>query len=304
MVDLAGEAAVGWASMLSGLIRVARPGALYPDAARVLALLEFCTRVAPKKTQAEVTVSGLSGLPAAAVLERLTAMQEVAAQYLRDHGARPSRASSGWSTTLAAAPLPPLVSSQARLVSKGRGPGRFLVTSDRWVGAAGCPARYTFHLSDATGRYLGVDKAEQAVVKEPLRRALEVACREDAEQAYLQLGAIDGVQVGEVVMGQLGPFEAPKRVASPRAPLKAFLDAQPVTGVLHLVLERAGSDVAADVSLDPFAPLDLGPDALRRRATLGFHVSRERRLCCPAELHAPLQAHLRALGASLVVRCR
>jgi hypothetical protein len=304
-LELEGEAVAGWATLLSRLIRVARPGALYPDAARLLQLLDFCTRVAPKKTQAEVIVSTRSGLPAAKGLEKLTAMREVAANYLRDHGAKPSRASHGWSTTLAAAELPPLVSTQARLVSKTRGgPRRFLVVHERWEGALGCPARYTFHLSDASGRYVGVDKSDQAQVKDPLRVALEVACRENAELAFLHLGALEGVQVGEVVMGQVGPFEAPYWVPEPRAPLSGFLQPLPATGVLHLVLERAASDIAADMSLDPFVPLEVGPEALQRRAALGFHVSRERRLCCPAELQGPLQAHLATLGASLIVRAR
>ena len=260
--------------------------------------MDFCTRVAPKKTQAEVAVSKLSGLPATQVLEKLSAMREVAVAYLRQHGAKPSRAAQGWSTPLAAAELPPLMSTEARLVSKGRGPGRYSVVHERWEGSSGCPTRFTFHLSDASGRYLSVDKSDQAQVKPLLRIALEVACRENAEQAFLQVGALDGVQVGDVVMGQLGPFEAPQWIPGDQQPLRSF------DGVLHLVLERAASDVAADMSLDPFVPLEVGPDALKRRAALGFHVSRERRLCCSQAQQRPLQAHLKKLGASLVVRSK
>ena len=61
MAHLEGEAAVAWASLLSRLVRVARPGALYPDAGRLLQLLAFCARVAPKKTQASVKVNPLTG---------------------------------------------------------------------------------------------------------------------------------------------------------------------------------------------------------------------------------------------------
>ena len=193
MVELEGEDAVAWASRLSGLIRVARPGALYPEPGRLLALLEFCARVAPRKARAEVAVSVGSGLPAIRVLEKLTAMRDVAISYLRDHGAKPSRASHAWSMSLAAAQLPPVASTAARLVSKALGPRRFLVVHERWVGSLGCPARFTFHLSDATGRYVGVDKADQAQVKEALRLELEVACRENAERAYLHVGALEGV---------------------------------------------------------------------------------------------------------------
>lgn len=303
-MELEGAAAVAWASQVSRLIRIARPGALYPDASRLLQLLDFCARVAPKKTSAEVVLSAISGLPAGKVLTKLTAMREVAVNYLRDHGSKPSRTSQGWSTTLAAAELPPLVSTHARLVSRAKGTRRFLVIHERWEGAHGCPARYTFHLSDTTGRFVGVDKRDQAQVKEPLKVALEVACRETAEQAFLQLGALDGVQVGEVAMGQLGPFEAPSFVPSPQSPLHGFLKSRPGSGVLHLVLERAAGDVAADVSLDPFVPLDVGLEASKRRAALGFRVSRERRLCCSAELQQPLQDHLQSLGASLIVRSR
>jgi hypothetical protein len=304
MAQLEGEAAIAWASLLGRLIRVARPGSLYPDAGRLLQLLDFCARPAPRKTQAAVLVSRISGLPALAVLEKLTAMRDVAASYLREHGAKPNRSAQGWSTSLAAAELPALASTHTRLVSKEGGTRRFLVVHDRWEGPFGAPARFTFHLSDATGRYLGVDKADQAQVKEPLRLELDVACRESAELAYLQLAAIKGIEAGEVVMGQVGPFEAPGWVANLPSPLKPLLQDQPPTGILHLVLERAATDMAADMSLDPFVPLDAGPDALKRRAAFGFHVSRERRLCCPPELQARLQGHLKSLGSSLIVRCR
>ncbi len=304
MKALEGAKAVEWCALLSRLIRIARPGALYPDASRVLQLLEFCARVTPKKEQAEVMVSGLSGLPSVKALEKLTAMRDVATRFLRDHGAKVSRKSHGWSTALAASDLPTRVSTHALLVSKGPGPRRFLLVHDRWVGALGCPVRYTMSLSDATGRWLSVDKAEQARVKDPLHLALEGACAENAEQAYLQLKALEGVEVSEVAMGQLGPFEAPNLVPTDLLPLRGFLSARPVTGVLHLVLERAANLVAADVSVDPFFSLDVGTQALQRRAALGYHVSRERRLCCPGDLHALLQAHLKSLSASIIIRSK
>lgn len=302
MVHLEADAATGWAGMVARLIRVARPGALYPDAAAVLQLVEFLGRAAPKKAAAEVTLNVLSGLPTVGSLEKLLAMREVAAAYLRDHRAKPTRGQ-GWSTTLAASALPPLIATDARLVSKGGGARRFLVVHDRWVGRAGCPVRFTFHLSDALGRHLDLDRADQAQVKPAFHAELEVACAENAEAALLHLGALPGVAVGEVVMGQLGPFEAPRLIRGLQTPLTPFLDAH-ASGVLHLVLERAAADVAADVSLDPFVPLDVTPALLERRVSRGYRVSRERRLCCPPELHRPLQDHLRSLGASLIIRSK
>ncbi len=271
----------------------------------MLQLVDFCSRVAPKKTSPEVSVHPPSGMPSAKFLEKLTALQQVAAKYLREHGAALGRGSPGWSAALASAQLPPLVRTEARVVSTRGGTRRFLVVHERWLGSQGCATRFTFHLSDSSGRYAALDRAEQAQVKDPLRLALEVACRENAEQAYLHLGALKGVEVSEVVLGQLGPFEAPRLVPVEGGALGPFLLAQPgVTGVLHLVLERAAGDVASDRSLDPFVALDLGAEASQRRAALGFRVSRERRLCCPPELHRPLQEHLATLGASLIIRSK
>lgn len=301
MVHLEADAATHWADTAARLIRIARAGALYPDAAALLQLVEFSARVAPKKTAPEVFLHDVSGLPTAASVEKLHALRTVAADYLRAHKAGKPERGGAWSVSLAATQLPPLVATSARLVSKGKAGRRFLVVHDRWEGRTGCPVRFTFHLTDAGGKHLTLDRADQAAVTPAFAAELEVACAENAEAAYLHLGLLPGVAIAEVVMGQLGPIEAPRLLKGPESPLTSFLDAQ-ATAVLHLVLERAAADVAADVSRDPFVPVDASPATLERRAARGYRVSRERRLCCLPDAREALQSHLRSLGASLLVR--
>jgi len=276
-VKLEGEAVAAWSEPLIRLVRIARAGSLYPDPLRLLQLIEVCARPAPKQAVASVVLDATSGLPSKGVLEKLTALRDVAVRYLAEHGARPTRASSGWSASLAAADLPFVSNTSARLVAKGR----YLVVHDRWG-----DGRFTFHLADPKGRFVAVDRAEQAQVKAPLRLALEVACREGAEHAFLQLSAL--LEVSEAVKGQLAPF---------------VLEG-PLAGTLHLVLERAATDVAADANRDPFGAIDASVEAQQRRAAGNFHVSRERRLCCLPESLPLVEAHLKSLGALIVVRSK
>lgn len=303
MVHLEADAATHWADTAARLIRIARAGTLYPDALAVLQLVEFAVRVAPKKTVPEVSLNEVTGLPTAAALEKLLALRTVAADYLRAHKAGKPQRGEGWSVSLAASQLPPLVATTARLVSKGKDGRRFLVVHDRWEGRTGCPTRFTFHLTDTGSKHLALDRADQATVTKAFAAELEVACTENAEAAYLHLGLLPGVAIGEVVMGQLGPIEAPRTLRGPQTPLTAFLEAQGAA-VFHLVLERAAADVAADVSRDPFVPSDTSPATLERRGARGYRVSRERRLCCLPDDHDALTSHLRSLGASLLVRSR
>lgn len=272
-MKLEGEAAVTWAATLTRLVRIARCGSLYPDPSRLLQLIAVCARPAPKRAAPSVELE--SGLPSLAVLEQLTAMREVAVAYLAQHGARPSKASSGWSASLAAAQLPFVSNTSARLVAKGR----YLVVHDAWGSG-----RFTFHLADPKGRLVTVDRKDQACLRSldslgKTAPGLFGSNLPGAAEAFIHLAAIDDIEVTEAVWGQV-----------------THVREGPLAGTLHLVLERAATDLTADVNRDPLhaAPLHAP----------GFHVSRERRICCLPEALPAVEAHLKALGASLVVRSK
>jgi hypothetical protein len=141
-------------------------------------------------------------------------------------------------------------------------------------------------------------------VSKTLAKVLDRACEGGAEEALWGLASLEGTEVAEVVMGKLGPLEAPAFFPAPSAPLAGFLSAHPHQAVLHAVIERAAQDVASDGCRDPFGRIQDSDQVQRRRAGLGYRVFRERKLACTEPLQAPLEAHLKSLGQPLVVRSR
>jgi hypothetical protein len=208
---------------------------------------------------------------------------------------------------LAASTLLPLSSVEVHLRRKERRATLLEVVHDRIDAASGLPLRYTIRLAQTGGRHVPIFDETHA---RPTRRFLNLMERHagaDAELTLLLLSEVDHVEVEEVVRGQIGPvhlggLEAP-------ALLTRVLDEVPGTIVLHLALERAGCDVAEDRCRDPFTRLyrDTLSEAARapveeRRATLGYRVSKERRLVTTPKAEVPLKAALARAGVPLVVR--
>lgn len=302
-VVLEAEAARAYCALGASLLAAARPGSQFYDPPQLRHLLWGASHPWPRAPHARVEVVAATGWPSVRSLEQLALLRSTAVDYFEAHRARPSADAKSFLTALAASPLPRQSATVARLVSRSKGGRRFQVVHERYAGQLGLPVRFTFHLTDEKARYLEVRRDGEVSIARALHRALELSCEGGAEEALWGLAALEGAEVAEVVMGQLGPLEAPGLFSAPTAPLQRWLAEQPPgAAVLHAVIERAAADVAQDGCRDPFAAPAGGEEAQRRRAALGYRVFRERRLACTAGLQAALEAHLAGLGQRLVVR--
>jgi hypothetical protein len=303
-VVLEGDLARAYCALAAKLLDISRPGGQFPEPGQLKHLLWGARHPWPRAPDARVEVVEATGWPSLRTLEQLALLRTTAVDYLEAHGARPKADSKQFLTALAASHLPRPAATVARLVSRAKGGRRFQVVHDSYAGARGLPVRFTFHLTDERQRYLSANQDGVASVSKALAKVLDLACEGGAEEALWGLASLEGTEVAEVVMGKLGPLEAPAFFPAPSAPLAGFLSAHPHQAVLHAVIERAAQDVASDGCRDPFGRIQDSDQVQRRRAGLGYRVFRERKLACTEPLQAPLEAHLKSLGQPLVVRSR
>jgi hypothetical protein len=303
---LAGGEADAYLARALRLLAVARPGLLYPDARRVAATWGFLGPSGSRGAADSVELDPRSGLPSLSELARVRADQELAEEFLRDHGGElPERAA--YYRALSTAALASLSSVDARLVSRRQDGLRFEVVHDLLDPTSGCLVRFTWHLRQSGPAHIALERKDLARPGEAFLTAVERCAGADVELGLLLLSDLDGLTVEEGVRGQIGPLQS--SCVPPPPPLAGALEEGAF--VLHLSLERAGAGVPADVSRDPFSPLYR--DALSRPAreavearqqALGYRVSKERRLVTTPEAQAPIEAALHAAGHALVVRSR
>lgn len=287
--------------VLSGLLQTARPGTLFPDAARLRVWLSLFGQATPKGLRFKLAVHERSGFPERRALERFHRLQKVARRLLE--GARPGPKALAFSAALLKVQLPALSAVTARLLGQARGVDRFAVVYDTLAPRTGCPVRFTAQLEQRRASHIGLDGRQQAVVSPAFAREVAIACEERVEDALVALKSIDGLAVSEVVRAQLGPFVCPPWTSAGGRDVDALRSAvDPGDGVLSLVLDRAGETVTADRNADPWRVLDGTPPTLKRRVALGYKVCLERRLVCTPGVEARVRAVVE--GQGVVVRSR
>jgi len=294
-------------ALLRGLLSVARPSSLFPDAAKLRDWLGLLGRPLPRGARLVFLVHPGAGFPARSTLSRLLRLQFVARDFFTTQRLRPDPTAREFSQALAAASLPPISSLEARLVSRARGADRFVLVYDRLDALTGCPVRFTLWLDQHRGKLLTLKRGDLAAASTRLVREVAFACEDTAELALTELRALDGLTVTEVVRGQLGPLVTPLLPAPPRAAadakaLRGVLPGEGAVGVLSLALERAGESVTADSAQDPWTPLDTSEEVAAERASLGIHVSLERRLVCSPALEPALRALIAATNRRVLLR--
>lgn len=292
---------------MRGLLAVARPSALFPDAAKLRDWLGLLGRPLPRGARLTFLVHPGSGFPARSTLSRLLRLQFVARDFFTAQRLRPDPTAREFSQALVAASLPPVSHLEARLVSRARGVDRFQLVYDRLDAVSGCPVRFTVWLEQRKGRLLTLKRGDLAAPSTRLVREVAFACEAGAELALTALRALDGLAVSEVVRAQLGPLvtpllPAPQRAAADARALRSALPGAGPVGALSLALERAGESVTADSAQDPWTPLDTSEEAAAERGSQGFHVSLERRLVCSPPLEAPLRALVAATNRRVLLR--
>lgn len=301
-----GERADAYVAVLRSLLEIARPGNHYPDARRLDAQLSFLGPRGSHGVHRSVDLDPVSGLPTVRQLLVVRADRDLAPPYLREHGAR-SSAKVEYYRALVATEILPVSSVAVRLQKKERSEVYLEVVHDRLDAASGCLLRYTVHLKQKGTGHVSVKDGESALPTRRFLRLMERNAGADAELAFLLVSGLPGVSVAEVVRGQIGPLHF-HGIPAP-AILDRVLEQNRGAFILHLALERAGTDVAADLCRDPFTRLyrdSLGTDARpvveARRSALGYRVSKERRLVCTPGVESKLRAALERERAHVVIR--
>lgn len=281
-----------WRAQLLSLLEVARLGSQFPDAAKWRSLLELLGR----ERAISVAGSQVSGLPSARSLGKLHRLQFVAREFFKTHQKAPLKEARAFSMALAALELPPLTHTHARLMKKDK-VSRFVLTHERLTLNA---VRFTFVLEQKSGGHVVMGKDHLAKCSEKFEAKLLEACEGSAMEAHRALEGLSGLEVIEVVRGQLGPFvsglwpaveDAPVDVRALRGVVKGAASA-----VLSVQLERLGADVAKTSLQDPWVG-DEPP-------VKGKQLARERRLFCTPELEGPVKTLVSATGKAVLVRCR
>lgn len=291
------------------LLRVARPGLQYPPGKPLDALFEALWSTADAGGGLELDPR--SGLPTLSELTRVRADRLIAPEFLRDHSGRLTDRAA-YFRWLATVEIPAAAHTEAKLVARLPKEGaRLRVVHDALDPANGCWVRLTAQLTQTRNVLVRFEREDLCVPQAALEDALERCAGADAELGFLLLANLEGVTVEEVIRGQLGPLHG-GHLAAP-APLEAVLqEVEPASRtVLHLVVERAATDVAEDLCRDPLSTLyrDALPPGARaaaeaKREQLGYRVSKERRLICTPALETPLRRWSAALPKPIVVRSR
>lgn len=283
-----------WREQLLRLLDVARLGHQFPDALRWRALLDLLGREGPRGTPYVLPFSPVSGLPSMKGLAKLHKLQFVAREFFKTHRQRPKSDARKFSMALAAVELPPVSATKVVLVSRGK-VDRFLVTHERLELNA---VRFAVVVDQLSGRNVVLGADQLARLSESFERALLRACDGSATEAGRALGEVPGLQVHEVLRGQLGPFVSGLWPAPADLPIdvRALREVVGQGAVLSVQLERLARDVARPAMNDPWRG-DEPP-------VKGFNLARERRLFCTPELEAPLKALVAKTGKPVLVRSR
>lgn len=285
-----------WRGQLLALLDVARLGNQFPDSVKWRGLLGLLGREGPRGRPLEVAHSELSGLPTAQALAKLLKLQFVAREFFKAVRKQPLAESRAFSMALAALELPPLAQTQVQLVSKAK-TSRFVVTHERLELNA---VRFTLVLDQRSGGHVVLGKDQLARPSEKFAEVLHRACDDSALAAYRVLSAVSGLEVVEVLRGQLGPFVSGSWPApeDPPVDVKALRSVvkEPVSAVLSVQLERLGADVARTSLQDPW----VGDEPPAK----GVQLARERRLFCTPDVEPALKALVAKTGKALLVRSR
>lgn len=285
-----------WRAQLLSLLDVARLGSQFPDAAKWRSLLELLGREGPKGRPYEVELSEFTGLPTPKALLKLHKLQLVAREFFATHRAQPVKDAKAFSMALAALELPPVTQTQARLVTKAK-VNRFVITHERLELNA---VRFSLTVDQRSGGHIVLGKDQLACVSEKFGKLLDRACADSALAAHRVLEEADGLELIEVLCGQLGPFVSGRWPAPEVMPVDVrelrTVVTRPSSAVLSVQLERLGADVAKTSLLDPW----LGDEP----PVKGKQLARERRLFCTPDLEAELKALVTKTGKPVLVRSR
>lgn len=319
-MNVEGEALTRYLSLLDALIEAARLNHFYPDSRRVR---NVYGALHPTVLHPALRLDARSGLPAEAEVSRVFTDAHLAARGDAVNVAQGGHDSAAARRVLARHAYhehlrqhppgePTHLSLKLRRFDEETRMAWFTVVFDRFDLAEAVFTRYTIQLAqvcDSWKRQQVERVGDDLSYTRNFRNAISRFTSHEAEFAFLLLSDLPGVEVLDVVRGRIGPLY--HRGVEMPPDFAAIVGAH--DAVLHVPLDRAGVEVARDGCGDPLAQLyrdflrsqvgdeNAAPVAARAQQ-LGYHVWKERKLCCTPEVATPLARVIEARGGRCVIR--
>lgn len=305
----------GYAQTAARLVLAGRLSRYYPDP---YGAAEYLRALAPSarggvSDQAVLELS--TGLPGLKDLVMIQADRALSADFIKQAEGREASGESvnqrlkdklAYYRRLAGVDLPPLTRLDLKLrrVDPERDAASFEVVFDRYDAAEPGFVRYTLLLEQVDrgwGRAFLKRSGDYPRQTAEFRARIEGVAQDDSELAFLLMGQVAGVRVEEVTRGRIGPLW------SPWAPAPAGW-LPPGAFALHLPLDQASVNLAADRDNDPFATIYRRFLSTESRslveaaaAGLGYRVQKDRKFVCSAGAAAALRKRLGLSGTQGLV---
>lgn len=317
---LEGEGLERYLRRLDALIQTARLNQFYPDPRR---LLNVYGAMRPTLLNPQLSIDPRTGLPTEKEVSRvftdatLASTTPEAPPPATDDSAAARRVAERHAYHARLRSHPPGESThlalKLRRVDETRQTASFTVVFDRFDLAEAVFTRYTIGLEQTSDNWkrqqvelVGDDLAYTANFRNVISRFTS----HESEFAFMLLSDLPNVAVRDVVRGRVGPLYT-RGVEMP--PDFAALLTDDDEAILHLPLDRTGLEVARDGCGDPLAQLyrdflrasggaDMAAPVEQRARALGYHVWKERKLCCTPGVAAGLARAIEARQGRCVIR--
>jgi hypothetical protein len=297
------------------LVLAGRLSRYYPDPYGAAEYLRALAPSARGGVSDQAVLDLATGLPGLKDLVAIQADRAISADFIRQSADREASGAAlsqrlqdklAYYRRLAAVDLPPLTRLELKLrrVDPERGAAFFEAVFDRYDAAEPGFVRYTLNLEQKDrgwGRAFLKRSGDYPRQTAEFRARIEKVAQDDSELAFLLMGQVEGVRVEEVTRGRIGPLW------SPWAPAPAGW-LPPGAFALHLPLDQASVNLAADRDNDPFATIYRRFLSSESRslveaaaAGLGYRVQKDRKFACSAGAAASLRQRLDSGGTRSLV---
>jgi hypothetical protein len=304
-----------YAQTAARLVLAGRLSRHYPDPYGAAEYLRAMAPSARSGVSEEAVLDLTTGMPGLKDLIALQADRAISADFIKQAEARQAAGDAlnqrlqdklAYYRRLAALDLPPLTRLELKLrrVDPEAGSASFEAVFDRYDASEPGFVRYTLLLEQQDqgwGKAFLKRSGDYSRQTAEFRARIEKVAQDDSELAFLLMGQVAGVRVEEVTRGRIGPLW------SPWAPAPVGW-LTPEAFALHLPLDQASVNLAADRDNDPFATiyrrfLSSESRSLVEEAAagLGYRVQKDRKFVCSPGGAALLRQRLGESGTQNLV---
>jgi hypothetical protein len=325
-IELDGQRVEAYCRMLIRLVEGGRLNAFFPDPGRLKRMLEFFIPGKNYGFYDKLVISEDTGLPVEKEVSRLITDRQLAEKTLttetelslkNELARNPAPVNERrlrrfyYHRDLFSVEIPQIldISLKLRSVDTEQYTAYFNIVIDRYDAPTSTFARYTLTAGQQDSRW----KQSQVVMvgddlkyTQNFRNLISKYTVDESEFAFILLNDLEHVVVEEVGRSRVGPLYF-RGVNTPKG-MEPLFEKHPDAFILSLPTDRASINLEEDKNLDPLSIMYrdiLEPAAreLRDRKALqtGYHVYKERKFVCSANILADFRSFLKSNGAKCVV---